>query len=107
MNINYIQNQYIVTNDPDLWNCGTEWVHSTTLLRPLFYVFSLSSLVGSRVRVGCWCKICTVTTPYVECPTRSRKRGSRTQGHIFVCHWSNPLEEALAMRGMLILMGFP
>ena len=26
-------------------NCGTEWVHSTTLLRPLFYEFSLSGIV--------------------------------------------------------------
>ena len=32
-------------------NCRTEWVHSTTLLRPLFTNFLFSSLVGSKVRV--------------------------------------------------------
>ena len=34
------------TNDPDLWNCRTEWVHSTTLLRPLFTNFPLTSPHG-------------------------------------------------------------
>ena len=50
-------------------NCRTEWVHSTTLLRPLFTNFLFRHSWDRKW--GCWCKICTVTTPFVWCPTRS------------------------------------
>ena len=46
------------TNDPDLWNCGTEWVRSATLLRPLFTNFIFRHSWDRKW--GCWCKICTV-----------------------------------------------
>ena len=86
------------TNDPDLWNCGTEWVHSTTLLRPLFTYFSLSSLVGSKVRVLVQDlyghnSVCVIPNPLAK--TWESNSGSQsmyatglpTQPYK-VCHWS-------------------
>ena len=63
--------------------CGTEWVHSTTLLRPLFTNF-LFRYSWDR-KWGYRCKICTVHTPFVSCPTRSRKGGNRQRRDIAIC----------------------
>ena len=58
---------YYKTEDPDPRNCSTGRVRSTTLLRPLFYDFSLSC--NDRNRGGGYrCKICTVPTPFLCLP---------------------------------------
>ena len=41
------------SNDPYRWNCKTEWVHSTTLLRPLFTNFLTTSSTTFQFLDGC------------------------------------------------------
>ena len=58
--------------------CGTEWVHSTTLLRPLFTYFLFRHSWDRKY--GYWCKICTVPQSVCVMPNPLAKTWDSNSG---------------------------
>ena len=78
------------TNDPDLWNCKAG--NGCIALHYSVHFLRISSFISFTYESeGIGARSVRPPPRFDVCPTRSRKHGHRTRGHIIVCHWSYPL----------------